>query len=125
MLTFTRKRREWMGEFAMSVTLETKRLMPHVSVEHNYACAVAGDWGNGSSELVNDACDYTGGDLYGDLYNHSFTCKYYLGVTKNPPFEYMTCRCDSNLSQHTVTKTRQALELEIMLTCAHHTVRPL
>ncbi|MHC1696179.1 MAG: alpha-L-fucosidase [Eubacteriales bacterium] len=119
-ILFARKRREWMGEFAMNVTRETKRLMPHVSVEHNYACAVAGDWSNGSSELVNDACDYAGGDLYGDLYNHSFTCKYYIGVTKNPPFEYMTCRCDNNLLQHTVTKTRQALELEIMLTCVHH-----
>ena len=32
----------------------------------------------------------------------------------------MTCRCADNLGQHTVTKTKEALELEIMLTCAHH-----
>ena len=32
----------------------------------------------------------------------------------------MTCRCADFLSQHTVTKTKEALELEIMLTCAHH-----
>ncbi len=119
-LAFTRKRREWMGEFAGAVTLETRRLMPGVSVEHNYASAVSGNWEMGSSELVNDACDYTGGDLYGDLYNHSFTCKYYLNVTKNAPFEYMTCRCANNLSQHTVTKSEVALESEIMLTAAHH-----
>ncbi|MCL2517939.1 MAG: alpha-L-fucosidase, partial [Oscillospiraceae bacterium] len=119
-LEFDRKRCEWMGEFAMIVTNETKRLMPHVSVEHNYASGVAGDWRSGATELVNEACDYTGGDLYGDLYNHSFTCKYYMNVTKNPPFEYMTCRCANNLLQHTITKTKEALELEVMLTCAHH-----
>lgn len=118
--TFVRKRAEWMGEFATAVTKETKRIMPHVSVEHNYASGVAGEWGNGASELINDACDYTGGDLYGDLYNHSFTCKYYMNITKNPPFEYMTCRCDASLLQHTVTKTEEALSKEVLLTCAHH-----
>ncbi len=117
---FIKKRAEWMGEFAMTVTKETKRLMPHVSVEHNYASGVAGEWMNGASEVINDACDYTGGDLYGDLYNHSFTCKYYMNITKNQPFEYMTCRCDSSLIQHTVTKTEEALLKEVMLTCAHH-----
>lgn len=119
-LAFDRKRCEWMGEFAMAVTNETKRLMPGVSVEHNYASGVAGDWFSGATELVNEACDYTGGDLYGDLYNHSFTCKYYMNITKNPPFEYMTCRCANSLGEHTVTKTKEVLELEIMLTCAHH-----
>lgn len=119
-MTFYHKRYEWMGEFAMSVTKETKRINPNLSVEHNYASGVAGDWHNGAGELVNEACDYTGGDLYGDLYNHSFTCKYYINITNNPPFEYMTCRCANNLQQHTITKTKEALELEIMLTCAHH-----
>ena len=119
-MTFYRKRYEWMGEFAMTVTSETKRINPNLSVEHNYASGVAGDWHNAAGEPVNEACDYTGGDLYGDLYNHSFTCKYYMNITKNPPFEYMTCRCANFLGQHTITKTREALELEIMLTCAHH-----
>ena len=119
-LAFDKKRREWMGEFASLVTNETKRLMPGISVEHNYASGVAGDWFCAAGEDVNEACDYTGGDLYGDLYNHSFTCKYYMNITKNPPFEYMTCRCADYLSQHTVTKTKESLELEIMLTCAHH-----
>jgi len=119
-MKFYHKRYEWMGEFAMTVTKETKRINPKLSVEHNYASGVAGDWHNGAGEPVNEACDYTGGDLYGDLYNHSFTCKYYMNITKNPPFEYMTCRCANNLGQHTVSKTKEALELEIMLTCAHH-----
>jgi len=114
------KRHEWMGEFAMTVTQLTKKLMPGVSVEHNYATGVCGNWLVAADERVNDACDFTGGDLYGDLYNHSFTCKYYLNITKNPPFEYMTCRCDKSLVDHTVTKSEPALELEIMLTCAHH-----
>ncbi len=120
--------REWvalrdrqMGEFARFVTDYTKAKMPGMSVEHNYANAVAADSADiGSTELVNAACDYTGGDLYGDLYNHSFTAKYYAGVTQNPPFEYMTVRCDKKLSAHTVTKTEEALSLEVMLTAAHH-----
>jgi len=119
-LMFVNKRGEWMGEFAATVTKFTNEVMPGVTVEHNYASGVSGEWQNGASERVNDACDYTGGDLYGDLYNHSFTCKYYMDITKNKPFEYMTCRCDSSLNQHTVTKTEQALALEVMLTCAHH-----
>lgn len=120
--------REWialrdrqMGEFAQFVTDYTKQKMPGVSVEHNYANAVAGNSSTiGSTELVNAACDYTGGDLYGDLYNHSFTAKYYYGVTQNPPFEYMTVRCDRRLSAHTITKTEEALSVEVMLTSAHH-----
>jgi Uncharacterized protein conserved in bacteria len=110
-----------MGEFAKFVTRETRRIMPGVSVEHNYACAVAADSiDNGTSELINEQCDYTGGDLYGDLYNHSFTAKYYYGVTKNAPFEYMTCRCDRSLGAHTVTKSEESLATEVMLTAAHH-----
>lgn len=117
---FVKKREEWIGEFASAITSETKRLMPNISVEHNFAAAIASDWDAGSTELINESCDYTGGDLYGDLYNHSFTCKYYMNITKNPPFEYMTCRCNPVLYQHTITKTEEALTLEVMLTCAHH-----
>ncbi len=116
-----RLRDRQMGEFAQFVTDYTKQKMPGVSVEHNYANAVASDSASiGSTELVNAACDYTGGDLYGDLYNHSFTAKYYYGVTQNPPFEYMTVRCDRQLSAHTITKTEEALSVEVMLTAAHH-----
>jgi hypothetical protein len=119
-LAFTHKRREWMSEFVEMVRKETKRLMPEVTVEFNFATALSKGWHYGIDEAINEACDFTGGDLYGDLYNHSFTCKYYMNITKNPPFEYMTCRCSTTLSQHTVTKTEEALTLEIMLTGAHH-----
>ncbi|MBO5219516.1 MAG: beta-galactosidase trimerization domain-containing protein, partial [Clostridia bacterium] len=118
---FARLRTEWMGEFAMWATKETRRILgEHITVEHNYASGVAGDWGNGATELVNEACDYTGGDLYGDLYNHSFTAKYYYNVTMNQPFEYMTVRCDNRLAVHTNSKTEEHLATEVMLTAAHH-----
>lgn len=120
-LEFQKLREQWMGDFARIVTEESKRLIPGVTVEHNYANAVAsGDSLCCSTELVNDQCDYTGGDLYGDLYNHSFTAKYYYGVTKNPPFEYMTCRCDRSLSVHTISKSEEHLAVEVLLTAAHH-----
>ena len=106
----------WMGEFAALVTAETRRLMPGVSVEHNYANAIAGGPLLCSTEQVNAACDYTGGDLY----NHSFTAKYYYSVTQNQPFEYMTCRCDKALKVHTNSKTEEHLAVEVMLTAAHH-----
>jgi len=118
--TFVRKRSEWMGEFALTVADYAKKKMPGITVEHNYACAVAGNWTNGSSELVNESCDFTGGDLYGDLYNHSFTAKYYMNVTQNQPFEYMTSRVIESLAKHTLTKTERSLGLEVMLTAAHH-----
>lgn len=120
-LEFQNLRIRWLGEFAKIVTEETRHWIPGVSVEHNYANAVAaGDSLAASTELVNDWCDYTGGDLYGDLYNHSFTAKYYYAVTKNPPFEYMTCRCDRSLYVHTITKTEEHLAVEVLLTAAHH-----
>ncbi len=119
-IKLTRQRERSVGEFAKFVTETTRRYMSGVSVEHNYAMAVAGDSVCASTELVNEQCDYTGGDLYGDLYNHSFTAKYYYGVTKNQPFEYMTCRCDRTLGAHTVTKTEEHLATEVMLTAAHH-----
>ncbi len=117
---WVRKHQEWMGDFAMWLRKTTHKYLPGIPIEMNYANAVASDWSVASSEYVNEACDYTGGDLYGDLYNHSFTAKYYRGVTKTKPFEYMTCRCDANLQQHTVTKTEEHLRTEVMLTAAHH-----
>ena len=119
-LLFHRKRAEWMGEFAAFAASCAKEKMPGITVEHNFASAVAGDWHGNETEWVNDSCDYAGGDLYGDLYNHSFTAKYYLNVTKNRPFEYMTGRCVESLSKHTLTKSERALGLEVMLTAAHH-----
>ncbi|MBO5946300.1 MAG: hypothetical protein J6Q69_06805, partial [Clostridia bacterium] len=38
----------------------------------------------------------------------------------NQPVEYMRCRCDRTLREHTVTKPMKTLEREILLTAAHH-----
>lgn len=117
---FNHQRCIWMGEFAAFATNYTKELRPGMTVEHNYASSVASSTESCSTELVNDACDYTGGDLYGSLYNHTFAAKYYRGVTRNQPYEYMTCRCDNNLTHHTVTKGEGHLGTEIMLNVANH-----
>ena len=115
-----KKRAEWMGEFTKLVTDYTKELRPGITVEHNYAASIAGEHCYCTTELVNDCCDYSGGDLYGDLYVHSFTAKYYRTTTRNQPCEYMTCRCDRRLNQHTISKSETHLETEVMLNVANH-----
>ena len=117
---FQKLRVRWMGEFAQMVTDYTKEVMPGVSVEHNYASAIAASPAACCTELVNEACDYSGGDLYGDLYMHSFVAKYYHTVTKNPPFEYMTVRCERSLKAHGNCKSEEQLSVEVLLTAAHH-----
>ncbi len=115
------KRREWMGEFVGQVTAKTKSINPKLSVEHNFAYAVAAnDPTPCCSYEVNDACDYVGGDLYGGFLEQSFTCKFYRNITKNQPFEYMFGRCTPSLSMHTVTKSPDQIDLSVFLTAAHH-----
>ena len=119
-LRFVKARQDWMVDFVRFVKAYTNKVMPGVTVEFNYAAVIGCDWLGGSTEGINAECEFTGGDLYGDLYSHSFACKYYYGATKNQPFEYMTCRCDYLLREHTISKTQQALEESILLTAAHH-----
>lgn len=114
------KRREWMGQFAQSVTDEVKAYAPHISVEHNGATAVTANAKSAQGEAVLNACDYAGGDLYGGVYHQSFTCKFYKNITKNQPFEYMPSRCEPNLSKHTLTKSEDTLLSSVFLTLAHH-----
>ncbi len=115
------KRRQWMGEFVQAVTDKTKSINKNLSVEHNFAFAVAA---NSTfpccSYEVNDACDYAGGDLYGGFMEQSFTCKFYRNITNNQPFEYMFGRCTPSLSMHTVTKSPDQIDLSVFLTAAHH-----
>ncbi|MBO4594593.1 MAG: hypothetical protein J5697_02695, partial [Clostridia bacterium] len=117
---YVKKRQEWMAEFAAFIGENSRRILPFATCELNYAAGIACDWLAGSTEGINEACEFTGGDLYGDLYSHSFTCKYYYGITKNQPFEYMTCRCNKKLREHTVSKSEKELSAEVMLTAAHH-----
>ncbi len=119
-LLYVKKRQDWMAEFASYVRKLSLEAMPEVTVEFNFAAVIGCDWLSGSSEGINEESEFTGGDLYGDLYSHSFTAKYYYAITKNQPFEYMTCRCNKNLREHTITKPQEMLDEEIMLTLAHH-----
>lgn len=119
-LSYVKARQDWMVDFVRFVKAYTVSVMKGVTVEFNYAAVIGCDWLGGSTEGINAECEFTGGDLYGDLYSHSFACKYYYAVTKNQPFEYMTCRCDRWLREHTITKPQKTLEMEILLTAAHH-----
>ena len=119
-LEFVKKRQEWMGEFADFVKGISTSLSPNSTCEFNFAAVIGTDWLGGSTEVINEHSEFTGGDLYGNLYNHSFTAKYYYSITKNQPFEYMSCRFNKNLRENTVTKPQQMLETEILLTLAHH-----
>ena len=109
-----------MGEFIQSVTDYVKKKRPDMPVEHNYAVSIAGFSDRGCGEEVNAACDYVGGDLYGNLYNHSFACKYFRSVSKNQPFEQMFSRCKPALWMHTLTKTTDEMKTALAVTMAHH-----
>jgi len=111
---------EWMAEFIHGITDYIKERYPKLSVEHNYASAVASGSELGCGRGVADACDYVGGDLYGDLYYHSFACKFFYGETKNQPFENMISRCKPGLRVHTVTRSLEQLQTNIALAMAHH-----
>ncbi len=119
-LRFTELRRKWMGEFVGYVTREMKRLREGGTVELNFAMAVVIDPYACCAESVNEACDFAGGDLYGGIMEQSFTCKFYTGITKHQPFEYMFSRCTPDLSCHTVTKSVDQMKTAIALTTAHH-----
>ena len=64
-----------MGEFAQWVTSLVKSRRPDLPVEHNCSQVVSPTSFTGCMEGVINACDYVGGDLYGDLYNRSLGCK--------------------------------------------------
>lgn len=116
---FMQKRKDWMGDFFRFCADETRKYDPNVSVYHNYAQAASGN-DTGNAEEVNATCDYAGGDLHSDIRTQSFACKFYYAVTNHAPFEYMTARCEPNLQSHTISRTKDKLELGVLLTYAHH-----
>ena len=118
--TFMKKRYEWIAEFCKWVSDYTRKEMPNVTVSHNNAFEVSGNWHQAVWEGVSDNCDYCTGDLYGDIYDHSFCMKFYQGATQNMPFEYMVSRFAKDLKQHTVSKTQTQLDQDVFLTVAHH-----
>lgn len=110
----------WMGEFVSGIAAYVKGKAPELAVEFNYAHGVAGGMRTGCGEEVNDACDYCGGDLYGNIYYHDFSCKFFKNATRNQPFEYMFTRAKPGLSMHTMTKTLEQMKTAIAVTAAHH-----
>ena len=116
---FQNKRREWMGEFVKDISNYTRKVMPGIAVEWNYAFAALPE-DNGVSEPVNEGCDYVGGDICKDSLTQSFACMLYQSVSNNQPFEFMTARCEPDLGGHTVTKTEDRLKAIVMRTAAHH-----
>ena len=110
----------WMGEWAEKVRDCVKALRPQMPVEFNYASGIAGNSINGCGERVAQASDYAGGDLYGGMLEHSFTCKFYYHATRNQPFEYMFSRCKPGLYMHTLTKTLDEMKTSVSVTAAHH-----
>lgn len=117
---YVQARQKWMVNFVRFVREEAQKLLPNTTIEFNFAAVVGCDYLAGSTEGINEQCEFTGGDLYGDLYNHSFVAKYYRSISKNQPFEYMTCRCNKNLREHTINKSESQLESEVLLTTLEH-----
>ena len=117
---FGEARYKWMTDFGTDITAHAKKVMPGVSISHNNASAVARGGDRGVDETIGELCDYVTGDLYGSLLGHSFSMKYYRGVSKNQPFEYMLTRFSQNLSQHTLSKTPRQLKQGVLMTAAHH-----
>ena len=119
-LLHMRKRREWIGEYAQWIRDISREYFGDISVVHNVAYSALSDPKTANAEEVISACDYAGGDIYVDMYTHSFACKFYRGITKNQPFEYMLSRCAPGLGAHTQLKSEDILRCSVFLTAAHH-----
>ena len=120
--SYVRKLQLWMYDFTYFIQDCVKECMPNTTCEFNYAAIFGSgmDWKPADTELISDCSEFVSGDLYGDLFRHSFCAKYYYTASKNQPFEYMNVRCDKNLREHTASKTEEFLRTEIMLTALHH-----
>ena len=111
---------EMMADFVRFVTRWVKSRRPDMPVEHNFANSIAANASQACGEGVAAQCDYVGGDLYGNLYNHSFACKYFMAASRHQPFEQMFSRCKPALASHTLTKTPDEMKTAMALTMAHH-----
>lgn len=118
-LEFVEIRDKWIYEFAKFSTGCIKAVKPNVTVEHQFS-RITGPWIDGSSEMLTDAVDYSGGDYYGGMLQQSFINKYYKNVSPNLPFIYHTSRCDPELNYHTTTKTEEELLLHVIIALVHN-----
>lgn len=119
-LELTKYRYMAMGRTIRKITDHLKKRFPDMPVEHNYASSIASASYSGCGDEVADCCDYVGGDLYGDMYRHSFATKYFKNISKNQPFEQMFSRCKPSLGTHTLTKTLDQMKIALSSTIAHH-----
>lgn len=117
---FMKKRYEWIAEFSRFISDYARALMPHITISQNNACELKGSWREAVWEGVSDNSDYCAGDLYGDIFDHSFCMKFYTSVTPNMPFEYMVTSFAKDLDQHTLHKTQTQMDQVAFLTVAHH-----
>ncbi len=115
---FAEARERWLAEFAHFSTDSVKAIRPDVTVEHQFSM-ITSSWVNGSTELLTEASDYSGGDYYGGYLQQSFINKYYRSVSPSLPFVYHTGRCDPELSFHTTTKTPEQLILHVITALLH------
>lgn len=109
----------WIADYAKFATGCVKAVKPEVTVEHQFS-RITGSWIDGSSELLTEAVDYSGGDYYGGLLQQTFINKYYKNVSPNLPFIYHTSRCDPELVYHTTTKTEEELLLHVITALVHN-----
>ena len=111
---------EAMGKYVSKISAYVKSKRSNMPVEHNFAQAAAASAYSGCAEEVGEACDFVGGDLYGDIFNHSFSCKFFRAYSRNQPFEQMFSRCKPSLGSHTLTKTLDQMKISLASTMAHH-----
>ncbi len=118
-LSYVYKRDEWIADYAKFATGCVKAVKPQVTVEHQFS-RITGSWIDGSSEMITEAVDYSGGDYYGGFLQQTFINKYYKNVSPNLPFVYHTSRCDPELAYHTTTKTEEELLLHVITALVHN-----
>lgn len=118
-LRFVDARDRWIYEFAKFTTSCVKAVKPDVTVEHQFS-RITGPWIDGSSEMLTECVDYSGGDYYGGMLQQTFINKYYKNVSPNLPFIYHTSRCDPELNFHTTTKTEEELLLHVIIALVHN-----
>ena len=118
-LDYAHRRDLWMADYAKFATAAVKEIKPNVTIEHQFSM-ITSPWLHGSTELLTEAVDYSGGDYYGGYLQQTFINKYYKSVTPNLPFIYHTGRCDPELNMHTTTKTAEQLTLHVMTALVHN-----
>ncbi|UWP58308.1 alpha-amylase family protein [Ruminococcus gauvreauii] len=116
---FQQRRELWLSEFTKMLSDTVKEADPECTCEHNQGC-VHFSWISGHTDLVNESCDYVGGDTYDSYFEQSFFCKYYKNISKSLPFVFISSRCDRNLSYHTTTKAMEQLVRQGFIALEHN-----